>query len=443
MQPFHGLDLSKTTRIVAAVSGGGDSLALLTLLREHLHGARSPEILAVTVDHGLRPESAAEARRVGAICTGLGAEHRIVRWDAAVPEAGVQAKARAARYGLLAQAARDAGADMVLTGHTLDDQLETVAMRAARNAGPGLAGIAPATFAFDRTCTTAGTWFARPLLGMRRAALREHLRALDIAWIDDPSNDDPRFERVRARRFLAAMNAAEHEALARRQVDAAAARGALDVTVARLIGDHASEVSAGLVRLDAGLLDAGDEDAALRAIGIVLAFVGGAPTVPEVDKLRSWTARMRDNGHAALARCVAEQRAGAIWLRRENRNVAASADGLVFDNRYGLCREDGGHAEWLMEAPVEGGDLAIAPDVPGALARQAAQSQPVLEKGGESRHLWRPQEGAPWYRLLNPWPQLVPLFDLASARAIARLAGAAEIPAPPLAKELRPGNEVL
>ena len=443
MQPFHGIDFSKTNRIVAAVSGGGDSLALLALLRDRLGGPAASRILAVTVDHGLRAESAAEARQVATLCAGLGVEHRTVRWQAPAPATGLQAEARAARYALLAQAARDAGASMVLTGHTADDQLETVTMRAARGSGPGLAGIAPATFFFDRACASAGIWFLRPLLRLRRSELRSGLRDRGLAWIEDPSNEDPHFERVRTRRALSNMSERQCETLLREQTETASARHALEKAVAELIQAHAREVAPGLIRLDGALLDAAATDAGRRAIAILLAFAGGTATVPDADRLRSWAERLGTSRRATLARCVAEQRGDVVYLRRENRGVAVSADGSAFDNRYGLCGGANSRGEWLMPVADEDADFEAASGVPVAIARQAARLQPVLRSGSERRAVWRSQAGLAWYRILNPWPDMVPLFDLATARAVSRLAGAPDIPPPPLAKEQADGNEVL
>lgn len=168
----------------------------MALLR--LAAASSPDlrISVLTVDHRLRPESSAEARQVGKWCADLGLSHHILAWAGANAGTGLQARARRARYDLLTQWCGAQGAEALLTAHTLDDQAETVLMRMARTDSiASLAGI-PAR----------GTWqgvaLVRPLLDCRRADLRAYLERLGQGWIEDPSNDDRRFERVRLRQML-------------------------------------------------------------------------------------------------------------------------------------------------------------------------------------------------------------------------------------------------
>src|SRR6266481_8238852 len=144
--------------IVLAVSGGPDSVALMWLAARWRRSlARGPKLVVVTVDHGLRPEAAREAREVKRQATALALTHRTLRWRGAKPKTGLPAAARDARYRLLAQAARATGATHVLTAHTRDDQAETLLMRLLR--GSGIGGLA----AMARESERDGVLLARPL----------------------------------------------------------------------------------------------------------------------------------------------------------------------------------------------------------------------------------------------------------------------------------------
>lgn len=179
-----------------AISGGPDSLALLLLAA----AARPGEVEAATVDHGLRPESAAEAAMVAELCAKLDVPHRTltVEWDEK-PETGLQARARMKRYALLSAWAGERGLETLVTAHHLDDQAETALMRLMRGAGVrglsamrrlgrGPAGRVP---------------LARPLLGWRRSELEQVCTDAGAAPVNDPSNADENFERVRMRAALA------------------------------------------------------------------------------------------------------------------------------------------------------------------------------------------------------------------------------------------------
>ncbi|MEL6369816.1 MAG: tRNA lysidine(34) synthetase TilS [Pseudomonadota bacterium] len=186
-------------RLIVAVSGGSDSMAVLVAARR-LH-ASGVMVRAVTIDHGLRPESAREAEQVASWARTISIPHETRIWQGAKPVSGLQAAARRARYQLLAEAAADVGAGAIVTGHTEDDQIETFLMRMARgNATGGLAGMAPIRPIAAGAGPVADLW--RPFLGVSREVLRAYLGAGGQAFIDDPSNEDERFERVRVRNWL-------------------------------------------------------------------------------------------------------------------------------------------------------------------------------------------------------------------------------------------------
>ena len=195
-------DLADSPALVLAVSGGPDSTALMGLAARWAKARKkSPKLIAVTVDHGLRRESAREAAAVKRLARQLGIEHRTLRWTGRKPKTGLQEAAREARYRLLSEAARKAGAPTILTAHTRDDQAETVLIRLTR--GSGLTGLA----AMQRMTPLGGgaLHLLRPLLDIPKARLIATLKAAKIPFAEDPSNRDPRFTRVRLRGLMPAL----------------------------------------------------------------------------------------------------------------------------------------------------------------------------------------------------------------------------------------------
>ena len=219
-------DWKAAPAIVLAVSGGPDSIALMWLAarwRESL--ARGPRLIAVTVDHGLRSEAAREARDVKRLARSLDLTHRTLRWSGTKPKTGLPAAARAARYRLLAQAARAGGATHILTAHTRDDQAETLLMRLLR--GSGIAGLA----AMARESERDGVLLARPLLDVSKSRLVATLKKAKIGFADDPTNRDVSFTRPRLRTLLPALAAEGGDArnLARLAARLARANAAVEV----------------------------------------------------------------------------------------------------------------------------------------------------------------------------------------------------------------------
>jgi tRNA(Ile)-lysidine synthase len=201
---FRGLE--GVEGLLLAVSGGSDSTALLVIAARWAEKLkkrrkRAPKLLAVTIDHGLRPEAKREAAQVRRLARRLGVSHRILRWHGRKPKTGLQEAARFARYRLLTEAAMRAGYEHILTAHTLDDQAETVLFRLARGSGlTGLAGMAHA--APVPAGGDAAIFLVRPLLSMSKARLVATLKKAGVDHSEDPTNGDPRFARTRLRALL-------------------------------------------------------------------------------------------------------------------------------------------------------------------------------------------------------------------------------------------------
>ena len=311
------------SRILVAVSGGPDSTALLYLAARWRAGRTTgPELIAATVDHGLRVESASEAEAVGVFASRLGVSHRILVWRGAKPAHGIQEAAREARYGLLADAARQAGATAIALAHTRDDQAETVLFRLARGSGvSGLSGM-------RGDAARHGLALLRPFLDLPKARLVATLEAAGIAFVRDPTNADTRYARPRLRGMAEALageglDARRLAGLARR---IARADHALEVTTDAAevaVGRPAVAGRANTVHLDARAFAALPDEIALRLLGRSIHRVGSEGPV-ELAKLEALFEALK----AALGAPSAPFRrtlAGAlVSLRGEALHVSAA-----------------------------------------------------------------------------------------------------------------------
>ncbi len=268
-----------------AVSGGGDSIALMHLAARWAKKNRKAPPVILTVDHGLRAGSASEARKVKAVARKLGLAAHILAWKSAKPRGDIEAAARAARYRLMGAWCAKNGIAALYVGHTEDDQAETFLLRLAR--GSGLDGLTAM-----RACAPfpdpafSGIRLARPLLELNRADLRAWLIAAGQGWSEDPMNGEARFARVRMRGALAAL---EEAGLSRGRICDAArhllrAREALEmVTDAVLLRCCHAEKE--LVALDALALAAAPREVGLRALATTLMRVSGQAYRPRFEAL--------------------------------------------------------------------------------------------------------------------------------------------------------------
>ena len=266
--------------LAVAVSGGADSLALV-LLADRWARRRGGAATALTVDHGLRPESAREAREVAGSLASLGIPHHVLEWRGPKPSAGVQAAARAARYELLTSWCRRAGVLHLLLAHHRDDQAETFLMRLAR--GSGASGLA----CMSAVVETADLRILRPLLGVPRDRLAAYLKKRRVGWIEDPSNRDPAYARTRIRAMLpvladAGLPSATWADTAGRM---ARPRIAGEDACARLLGRSATIHRAGYAIVEASEMAGAPRDVGLRALSRLLLCIGGGDFGPRERRL--------------------------------------------------------------------------------------------------------------------------------------------------------------
>ena len=311
-----------------AVSGGGDSVALLVLL--HRSGRK---IKAATVDHRLRPESASEADGVAGLCAELDIPHSTLVWDHAGPAGNLQNAARDARRNLLSGWARAEGLGHIVLGHTLDDQAETVLMRMARGSGvDGLAGMAA------ERCENDLCWH-RPLLAVRRAELRTYLRGAGIGWVDDPSNEDTQYDRIKARQAL------EHLAplglTAEKLTETAAhmrrARVVLKEATLALARNCAQVSAAGELCLASEIFAKAPGELQLRLLAASLRWVASADYRPRFAALESLldTCLSGENFGQTLHGCMISWRKNKIVINREPSATPKAAQVLTrWDGRW-------------------------------------------------------------------------------------------------------------
>jgi len=293
--------------LILAVSGGPDSTALMVLAARWCKPLKSkPKLIAVTVDHGLRKEAKREAADVAKLARRLGVAHQTLRWRGAKPKTGLQRAARAARYRLLAEAARAAGAQHILTAHTLDDQAETVLIRMGR--GSGLSGLA----AMSRLSLLPGDRairLVRPLLDVPKSRLVATLRAAKIPFAEDPFNRDPRFTRARLRSLMPDL---AHEGLDARRLAVLARRlkradVALETATDRAEDEVVTQGPGAAITFDDKAFAKLPAEIAMRLLGRAIAKTGdeGPVELGKLEALKSALDSAQKAGNRPLRRTLA------------------------------------------------------------------------------------------------------------------------------------------
>ncbi len=327
-------------RIAVAVSGGADSMAL-ALLAARWMDARGGVLTGLIVDHGLRPGSAAEARRVAGWLDRHGIDRRILKWRGEKPKSGIPAAAREARYRLLTAWCRRHGVLHLLVGHHLEDQAETFVLRLGR--GSGLDGLA----AMPAVAETPWLRIVRPLLGLSRARLRDFLAAENQDWIEDPSNRDPAFARVRVRDALSALDSSGDGDTVERRLAGAAfrlghARNALERETARLLARSVAIHAAGHAIVDMAAIAAVAPDIGRRALSRIVTCIGGRAHAPRRERLERLHARVADGRlerGATLGGCLLSPGRDGVLVAREpgaiRERIMLSAPGeAIWDGRF-------------------------------------------------------------------------------------------------------------
>ncbi|WP_162894781.1 tRNA lysidine(34) synthetase TilS [Rhizobium terrae] len=390
LSPEHAVQrlierIEAPARLLVAVSGGSDSTGLLVALATFNPPGAGLSLFAATIDHALRPESADEARAVAALCGRLGIPHFIRRWDGEKPRTGISAAAREARYRLLTEVADEIDATAILTGHTCDDQAETVLMRSVRRDGEdnfGLAGMAEAVLLGRRR------WLLRPFLRTFRADIRAFLAGQGEGWIDDPSNLDPHYERVRVRGRLSP----DHPAGMTVWLDVSERRTVLSDEAGRLIRQHATVRNGVLAHLDpAGL--SGDAVVRRYALSFLAAVLGGRAHAlgrDSMDRVMAFLDGGRP-GRITAGRVIFDLRREGLYLMRENRGMTplhvTAGEAAVWDGRYRIVNRAVAEIVVGPTAPDREEANALFADVLPAIAMRAMAALPCIDEAAFSPHI--------------------------------------------------------
>lgn len=360
--------------LAVAVSGGGDSLALLGLACDWAD-ERGCRIHALTVDHGLRAEAGDEALLVAREALRMGAQHETLYWTGWDGKGNLQAAARAARYALMRDACARKGIRAILLGHTSDDQAETVLMRLARGSGvDGLSAMAEGRFGQDD--------ILRPLLGEARADLRVWLSRQGMRWIEDPTNDDPRYDRVRARRLLTQLASFGIDAgsLSETAQAMARARHALIARAADVAQDIVTD-RRGILTFDRAGLARVEAETRLRLVAHGLACLSGARYRPRLASLSAVLDNALSGQGGTLQGCRFLPGRDRLFMVREFKAVSgieAPADGCaLWDGRWRIAAPD--HPGATIRALGEAGLARI--DRPASLPHAALMSWPGVWAG--------------------------------------------------------------
>lgn len=372
-----------------ALSGGGDSVALTVMLAEWCENRRNI-LFAATVDHGLRPEAATEAAYAAQLCAELDIGHTILHWTDRPETGNLQDAARRARQSLLGAWAHDMELPAIALGHTQDDQAETVLMRLAR--GSGVDGLS----AMSETRRDENALWIRPFLTQRRADLRAYLDDRGVRWHDDPSNDDPRFDRVKARQVLKTLAplGLTAETLARTADHMADARHALERSTQDL-ARQALTLDHGDLLIDRAMLAEAPFEIQARLMAHALGWVASTDYRPRFRALTAVMQALSDGRTQTLQGCLATANQRYFRVTREFNAVETMrvpAREQVWDKRWRLAGP----------APVTAHIAALGEvglrqlEDPGPLPRASRVALPAVWDGDVLVAAPLPDDGSDW-----------------------------------------------
>ena len=343
--------------LAIAVSGGGDSMALLaSVLKLRQQNALDASVFVLTVDHDLRRESASEAASVAGFCAQFGLNHSVLRWHGAKPSTAVAERGRMMRRDLLLAECRARGVRQLLLAHTMDDVCETLLMRVRRGGLRGHASIAPET-------QISRIRVLRPFLALQRKDLRNALRRSGLFWFDDPSNANMQYERPRVRRALQEMAG---DGFPMDRVAAYAAvmgrwRAVMAQQIASVLATNCERVGAD-VQLRAGPLRSLPQIIAVETLRELVRFVGGDAYMIAFDQAKTTVHKLLTSDSDAKAfssgRCVLTPGKNGVWrisrARRELPIISVTAgQSVVWDGRFAVELDEAAQCSAEILPPID------------------------------------------------------------------------------------------
>lgn len=367
-----------------AISGGPDSMALALLFADFAPAHY------LTFDHGLRKDSAREAEQVHNWLGKIGLGQTILKWSGDKPETGIQAAARKARYEAMEGWCKKNQVKYLLTAHHMEDQAETFLMRLLKGSGvDGLAAMAPKSTGLFASEIT----ILRPLLGVSKARLKATLRAKNQPWIDDPSNENKDFTRIKIRELLKKSNDLDAETLAMTAGRLAKVKSVLNGLTENFLAGALVIKSAGYGILKREVFLNARPEIARRGLSKILTFIGQSDYPPGFDKLERLYSSLEKGGFrgATLQGCqIAPLPSGEILICREAREVKEvlnpkSGEKALWDKRFRVGFKGKGRLE--VKALGEKGWEKFVQDYPAArevdVPHPVRASLPAFFRDGE------------------------------------------------------------
>ncbi|MCY4039348.1 MAG: tRNA lysidine(34) synthetase TilS [Hyphomicrobiales bacterium] len=395
--------------IALGVSGGADSMSLLLLSahwrkRKLRQGQTPPEIIVFSVDHGVRATAGQEAENVVRTAKEHGCRGEVLRIEEPPPRQNKQAALRERRYALLCRRCREENIDVLLLAHHLEDQAETFLLRLAR--GSGVDGLA----SMSRESMRHGVRLYRPLLEFPRARLRAYLEQENVAWLEDPSNRDASYARVRWRKLLEplAREGLDANRLAKTARSMARARTALEETSFAHLRRYARLMEAGYANFSRDLLRDAPDEIVLRSLSRLLMAVGGRFYAPRLSNLEHALESLRESPRTngkTLGGCkiFSDRQGEGFFVIREPAAAASAApvrlNGAgggenfgLWDGRFRVFSTDSADSNFAENLEVR----ALGEEGASRCGASAERLRPALIRYGLPA-LWREGElvGAP------------------------------------------------